>query len=428
MKRTKQGTKNEMSNKKKVAIIVQRYGEEINGGAEKHAAMIAKHLSSIYAITILTSCATNYQTWEPTLPSGTSIENNIEIIRFTHPPKKPRKLISKIRRKYSGETLVNKIFSFLQRPNWFRQLCKKYISTEADGQTWLAYQGPAMYELLPYLEQHKNTYQAFIFFTYLYYPTVMGLPIVANKSILIPTLHNEVAAYYPNIKNLFEQANIIFFNTTAELNFAEQLYNINEAKKEIVAVGIDEVDTNVDITVLYKYNIDSKYILYVGRIEADKGTNDIEQMFLQFIKKNDTQIKLVLVGKKPAAVLNNNNIIYTDYVTEYDKTQIIKQCLALVVPSKYESLSLVLLEAFKCKKPTIVNAACTVLLNHVTESGGGWAYQNYAQFETAVLELLHTNIGTIKGSNGFAYVNKNYSWATVIDKYCTAIESIATNN
>ena len=174
-----------MSSPKKIAIIVQRYGQQVNGGAEVHAKMIATQLSKSYQVTILTSCAVDYQTWQPVFPEGITWEDGIEIIRFTHPAKEKRKFISKVKRKYTGNNFINKVYKFLREPVWFKKLFTNAISTEADGEKWLALQGPAMYNLLPYLQQNVNTYAAFIFFTYLYYPTVKGLPLVANKSILI---------------------------------------------------------------------------------------------------------------------------------------------------------------------------------------------------------------------------------------------------
>ena len=52
------------SYKKRIAIINQRYGKEINGGSEYFTRQLAQHLSFDYKIQILTTCAKNYTTWK----------------------------------------------------------------------------------------------------------------------------------------------------------------------------------------------------------------------------------------------------------------------------------------------------------------------------------------------------------------------------
>ncbi len=101
------------------------------------------------------------------------------------------------------------------------------------------------------------------------------------------------------------------------------------------------------------------------------------------------------------------------------------QAQALVMPSLYESLSLVLLESFSCRVPVIANGNSKVLENHITESGGGWAYKNYLQFNCALKELFDdTSVKINRGNAGYNYVRKNYSWEKIIFYFDEAIEDI----
>ena len=54
----------------KLAVVVQRYGQAINGGAELHARYIAEHLARHAEVEVLTTCATDYVTWRNELPPG----------------------------------------------------------------------------------------------------------------------------------------------------------------------------------------------------------------------------------------------------------------------------------------------------------------------------------------------------------------------
>ena len=66
----------------KLAIVVQRYGADINGGAELHARYIAEHLARYAEIRVLTTCARDYLTWRNELPSGNETVNGIAVERF----------------------------------------------------------------------------------------------------------------------------------------------------------------------------------------------------------------------------------------------------------------------------------------------------------------------------------------------------------
>ena len=54
----------------KLAIVVQRYGADINGGAELHARYVAEHLATYAEVRVLTTCARDYLTWRNELPAG----------------------------------------------------------------------------------------------------------------------------------------------------------------------------------------------------------------------------------------------------------------------------------------------------------------------------------------------------------------------
>ena len=66
----------------KLAVVVQRYGADINGGAELHARYIAERLSRHADVEVLTTCARDYITWRNELPEGVDRVNTIPVRRF----------------------------------------------------------------------------------------------------------------------------------------------------------------------------------------------------------------------------------------------------------------------------------------------------------------------------------------------------------
>jgi hypothetical protein len=66
----------------KLVIVVQRYGADINGGAELHARYIAEHLSAHADVRVLTTCARDYVTWRNEWAPGEEHVNGIPVERF----------------------------------------------------------------------------------------------------------------------------------------------------------------------------------------------------------------------------------------------------------------------------------------------------------------------------------------------------------
>ena len=84
-----------------------------------------------------------------------------------------------------------------------------------------------------------QSYDAVIFFTYLYAPTVLGLQIAAERSILAPTAHNEPAIHLGIYKELFQRPKAIAFNTEVEKAFLKATFDIRAVAEETVGCGVD---------------------------------------------------------------------------------------------------------------------------------------------------------------------------------------------
>lgn len=413
--------------KRKIGLIVQRYGRQVNGGAEVLARMVAEKLALKYDITVLTSRAVDYHFWEPELAEGESEENGVKIIRFDHKPKAAAKKVHRLNRQYRGRQLYQKFYRIIGKPAWYLKLLPTAEIREQDGLLWVENQGPATYGLIEYLKENEQDYDAFIFVTYLYYPTVAGLLAVPDKSIFIPTMHDEWAAYMPIFKKTMTSPRVLLFLTEAEKTFSNKLFDIRNIKQDVVSVGIEINEDSEDETVLKKFKIKGKYIIYVGRVEASKGCTILLDYFLKFIKNCNEDISLVLAGKNSTISISHPQIIFTGFVSDYDKTQLIKQAEALVIPSKHESLSLVLLESFACKIPVIVNAQSEVLEDHIIKSNGGWVYKNYPEFKFAMNDIILNN-NTEKGLAGVKYIKENYTWEKVIRKFDDTIDFVILQN
>lgn len=103
--------------------------------------------------------------------------------------------------------------------------------------------------------------------------------------------------------------------------------------------------------------------------------------------------------------------------------------LAVHLPSKFESLSISVLEAMTLSKPVIVNGICDVLKGHCVKSNGGLYYKNFFEFEGCVNYLLeHTDVYEIMCKNARKYVEDYFQWEDIMKKFDDIIKLVGEKN
>ena len=392
--------------KNKILFVVQRYGLEVNGGSEAYCRQIAEKLSSIYDVSVLTTCAEDYVTWENKYQEGIEKINDITVIR--------KKVVEpRTQKKFSKATdIIN-----FDKENLL------------SGIEWQKAQGPYSLELLNYLSSHKEEYDVIIYMTYLYFTTYFGIQIAPEKSILIPTAHDEPPIYFGIFNSIFHLPRRILYLTNSEKNFVTKKFHNNYVNSDIVGVGIDIEKDVENINLKDRFSIEDEYLIYLGRIDESKGCKNMTDYFLEYKAKYNNNLKLVLAGKTAMNIPVNNDILNLGFVSEIEKINLLKNAKALILPSEFESLSLSTLEAMYFGIPVLVNGKCDVLKDHAILSKAGLYYMNKLEFIES-LAYIDENPEIMKkmGENGVLYVEKNYRWDVVIEKYKNAIEKVRKIN
>ena len=391
-----------MRQKSKICLVVQRYGLEVNGGAELLTRQIAEKLTAFFDVTVLSSCAIDYMTWKNEYDEGKCELNGVHVIRFKVAHERNQEAFDEINVRFMTNNLE--------------------IDEEDE---WLEKEGPFVPELIEYIKEHKEDYQTFLFFTYLYYPTVKGIPYVREKSIVFPFAHDEPFLKMHIFDNVFNLPRAIIFETEEERELIRSKYFNYHVQGFVGGAGVDiPLDIQAE-RFREKYNINEPYMIYVGRIDSGKNCEQLFDYFSQYKKEKPQPLKLVLMGKAVIEIPDDPNIISLGFVSDEDKFDGIAGSSFLVLPSKYESLSIVVLEAFALEKPVLVNGACDVLKAHCERSEGGYFYFTYNDFSSAVTSLLlDQNKNNRMGKSGKAYVSEKYNWDTIIYKIKDMIEYI----
>jgi glycosyltransferase involved in cell wall biosynthesis len=95
------------------------------------------------------------------------------------------------------------------------------------------------------------------------------------------------------------------------------------------------------------------------------------------------------------------------------------------MPSQFESLSLVMLEAWTLGRPVLVNRLCSVTHAHIERSGGGLSYGSESEFETALLSILgDAGSAAEMGALGRNYVSEHYAWGKAEDRLLELVRSV----
>lgn len=383
----------------KIAFVVQRYGLEVNGGAESHCRLVAEHMSKHFDVEVITTCAIDYMTWKNEYSPGVETLNGVCVRRFPVDYERNVPEFSKFSEKIFGN-----------------------MHTFDDEIEWMKLQGPYSTNLFNYIKENKDNYTYFIFFTYLYCTTFFGLPLVKEKALLVPTAHDEPPIHLSIFKSLFQMPRGFIYNTEEEKNFVNSKFHAVNIPSNVVGVGIDVPDKIDDTSFVQNHNVNN-FIIYVGRIEESKGCKELFDYFIRYKKEKISSIKLVLLGKPIMKVPKHPDILPLGFVTEQEKFNGIKAAELLLMPSKYESLSMVLLEAWLCNTAVLVNGKCDVLKGQCIRSNAGLYYENYDEFEACLDTLLENDkMRKAMGKNGMKFVLQNYSWESIENKYVSILQ------
>jgi glycosyltransferase involved in cell wall biosynthesis len=382
----------------RVAFVVQRYGAEVCGGAEAYARRLAEHMARHWELEVWTTCATDHLTWRNDYVAGETVVENVRVRRFpVDVPRDPVRFAALTRRVFGAG------------------------HEEAEELAWVDAQGPRSTALVEHVRTQGAAVDLFVFFTYLFWPTFFGLRAAPRPSILVPTAHDEPPIHLAVYRDLFRRPAGFAFNSVEERDFVNRCFGTEDVPQDVIGLGVDE-PAGVDparFLARHPELADADLVVACGRIEPAKGCWSLFNHFLRLrAELPDRALKLVLVGASAVEVPSHPDVIPVGFVDERDKQDALAAARVVVLPSPYESLSLVALEAWGVGTPVLANGACDVLRGQCRRSQGGLWYESYAEFREALTLLLDVDeLRARLGRAGRAYVRRMYAWDVVEAKH-----------
>jgi glycosyltransferase involved in cell wall biosynthesis len=378
-----------------VAFVVQRYGADVAGGSEALARALAERLVPSHDVTVFTTCARDYVTWRNELPAGEEVLGGVRVRRF--PVERERDLDA---------------FNAFAEPLYGRP------TTIGEEHAFLERQGPVVPALVEALRDERGRYAAVVFFTYLYYPTYWGLRAASERSILVPTTHDEPPLRFSIYREVFGLPRAFAFLTPAEQELVRGRFGTGGRPAVVAGMGVDPAAPGDVAGFRARHGLARAYALYAGRIDAGKGCADMLAHHARYRREKEEPLDLVLIGRLAMEEPREDGVRCLGFLSEEDTAAARAGASAIVCPSPFESLSIVLLEGLALGTPGLVNAGSPVLKEHCLRSNAGLFYADGDEYVEA-MDLLARDAAmrAALGASGRRYVEAEYRWSVVLDRW-----------
>ncbi len=420
----------------KLGFVVPRYGIEVVGGAELGARMLAEHLVSQlgWQVEVFTTCALEHTTWANHFPPASLEINGVTVNRF--------------------KSVATRAVGFEDFSS--RLLANPSAATMDDALKWIELQGPVCPDAIESAE--LSDCDLIAFYPYLYHPTVEGVRRLAGRAVMHPAAHDEPPIRLPVFQEVFQQSQGLVFQTYGERRFVLDLFRVAHKPQVVVGLGVDrcEPDERGAAEVLGTGVLGSPYIVCLGRVDAQKGSRQLEEMFVRYKREHPGDLKLVFAGPVVDRPADHPDIVVTGIVTEGAKWAILGGAVGLVSPSPHEAFSLVVVEGWLAGLPVLVNGACEATREHCERSGGGFyfggplprrgsgrragsaelkrvgpaiggrdTYEDFADTMDFIVDPKNKGEVEEMVSLGQGYVERNFSWDSVVGRYSAFLNGLA---
>lgn len=386
----------------KIAVVVQRYGADINGGAELHARYIAERLSRHASVEVVTTCARDYVTWRNELSPGVETVNGVPVRRFpVHRERSPDDFGRHSRRVFDEPHSIN------------------------DEVAWLESEGPASRSMIDYLERSAGAFDFFVFFSYRYYHAWHGARRLHRKAVLVPTAERDAAIGLSMFGPVFRGVRALMYNSHEERALIHAVAANQSAPGVIVGVGSEVPQRTEPDRFRRTFKMNRPFAIYIGRIDENKGCRELFDYFHRYASTFPRGLDLVLIGSAVMPVPKHPRIHHLGFLSDTDKFDALAAADLLIMPSYFESLSMVALEAWALGKPVLANGRCDVLKGQCIRSAAGLYYENYEEFVETMYSLESNGpLNARLGRNGREYFARHYTWPVIERKYLDMFEQL----
>lgn len=193
----------------------------------------------------------------------------------------------------------------------------------------------------------------------------------------------------------------------------------------VVGVGSDVPDRTDPARFRRTFDVRRPFAIYVGRIDENKGCGELFSHFQRYAAAFPRGLDLLLVGNAIIDVPKHLRIRHLGFLDDRDKFDALAAADLLIMPSYYESLSMVALEAWSLGRPVLANGRCDVLKGQCIRSNAGLYYESYEEFVEGLYALESNGpLNARLGRNGRDFFKRHYAWQVIERKYLDMFDQL----
>jgi glycosyltransferase involved in cell wall biosynthesis len=390
--------------KGRVAFVPPRYGDDVVGGAELVLRQAAERLAGRgWEVEILTTCARDHFTWANAYSPGSGRVGDLTVIRFPidHP------------RDSTGWQELDR-----------RIRLGSSLST-AEQHAWVngRFRVPGLFH---HLMAHAHTYRAIVFSPYLFWTTLIGATVAPERTVVIPCLHDEYYAYLPVFRTLLAGSAQVWFMSEPEHQLAHRIGPLT-ATHPVTGEGVLVPEAYDPGGFRARHGLTRPYALFVGRRESGKGWPELLRAFSRAVVHLGVDLDLVTFGVGDLAVPSEiaDRVRDLGWLPDEEVSDAYAAAAAYVQPSRFESFSRTIMEAWLAGTPVIANGASEVVRWHCERSRAGLLYSDeYELAQYLALVADHPAKLSALARLGREYVLANYTWDVALDHMEAALEAL----
>jgi glycosyltransferase involved in cell wall biosynthesis len=387
-----------------VAFVPLRYGRQIVGGSEALSREMAIGLAGRgWEVEVLTTRAVDHQSMANELPEGLCVEDGLRVRRFS------------------------------SEAHWslpgFRaqQLIQDGVIPPVDDQwTWLSWRF-SVPDLFHFLLRHGAGYDAVIFSPYLFWNATACLGALRGNAVTMPCLHDETYARLAVVRPVMADADSVWFLSEPEHQLAHRLGPLAE-HHTVTGAGMHVPDGYDPDGFRRRFGLERPFLLYAGRREKDKGWDWLLDTYAAATRSGLDDVDLVTFGSSAVAAPDglSDRVHDLGFLGEADRDDAFAAALAYVQPSRMESFSRTVMEAWLARTPVLFVEGSEVVGWHCRRSGAGAPFAGSEDLVARVRQIEAEPDRTAEmAEQGRRYVLAEYSWPVVLDRLEADLAALA---
>ena len=379
----------------RLGFVPPRYGTDVVGGAESVMRELAHELAGRgWDVDVLTTCARDHFTWENVFPAGVEDVDGVTVRRFPAVISTPRAE----RAALNGKIITGQPLTLVEQERWMNDDVR-------------------IPELFHYLLDHSDRYRALVFAPYLFWPAYACGQVDPYRTILMPCLHDEAEAYLDIFQPFFASVRGLWFLSEPERALATRVFR-HLSDHRVVGSGLHVPTAYDPERFRAKYGIEGRFVLYAGRRENGKNWKQLLDGFAAAVTRGDVPLSLVTMGHgvvdPPPAVADR--VVDLGFLPDEDRDDAFAAADAYIQPSRYESFSRTIMEAWLAGTLVLANGGSEVNRWHCERSGAGLIYDDDLEFEQCLRFVSESPDAAAElAASGRRYVLDRYTWPAVLE-------------